>query len=409
MKNIIIYSDHKKGHLIPTFYLADQLEKNGYNVFYIGLEQTIEEVKKVGFRSYVIFKNGGPAQSVNPLKTILEGELDGIIAEIQPEFILSTPFNVLETLLFYFKYRIRMVFIWSHIPEVEARPNVSRYTTFVRNKVGDIFLEPANADNFFLFIEYMSSLGYRINSLDDIVAPLLDCGHFITLSRELLAEPGPQFDNEVYLGPCIAEKSLFGRGSGLMHEPVQIPPAGPEARKIIYCAMGTGSAEPGYTAKATGILARVIRCAASEALRGYHFIVAVGNSLDSLAGLDCPANVHLYQWVPQVEVLRHASLALVHGGMGTIKECIVAGVPMLVTPIGRDQFLNARLVAHHHLGVALDADGADDAQLVAAVQGALADAQMRESIRTMKSCFDRDTQRQKALAYLAARQQVEIH
>ena len=40
-----------------------------------------------------------------------------------------------------------------------------------------------------------------------------------------------------------------------------------------------------------------------------------------------------------------------HGGLGTIKECIYFGVPMIVFPMMRDQPGNAARVAYHGLGI----------------------------------------------------------
>nr|DAD31562.1 TPA_asm: hypothetical protein HUJ06_010413 [Nelumbo nucifera] len=51
-------------------------------------------------------------------------------------------------------------------------------------------------------------------------------------------------------------------------------------------------------------------------------------------------------WAPQVLILRHRAvgLYLTHCGWNSVLEALVAGVPMLVWPIGADQFPNAKLL-----------------------------------------------------------------
>ena len=408
MKNVIIYSDQLKGHLIPTFYIAKQLESEGYKVFYIGVKQTISEVKKLGFSSYEIFKDRGLQQNYNPLKMILDGELDEIINEIQPKFILSTPFDVLETLLFYYKYNIQMIFVWSHFPENETNTGSSRYTKFIRNKVGDTFLESSNAENFFLFTDYMDGLGYKTNTLDDVVAPLKKSGHFITLSKELLIRPDAYLYNEVYLGPCIFDRSIFDEENSFIKNEMKFLQLHLDNREIIYCSMGTGSTRSDYSNKSILNLNKIIRCAASVTLKDYQFVIACGNVIDSLKELNCPENVHLFKWVPQVKILKYSSLAYIHGGMGSIKECIMEAVPMLITPVGRDQFLNAELISYHNLGIKLDIDNESDEQLVSIIKNTLQDEKIKESINTMKNIFDRDTKQKRGLQYINELLNVEI-
>src|SRR5258706_14217271 len=47
-------------------------------------------------------------------------------------------------------------------------------------------------------------------------------------------------------------------------------------------------------------------------------------------------------------------MMITHGGLGSIKECILFGVPMMVFPLGRDQPRNAARVVYHRLGLRAD-------------------------------------------------------
>jgi MGT family glycosyltransferase len=54
-----------------------------------------------------------------------------------------------------------------------------------------------------------------------------------------------------------------------------------------------------------------------------------------------PDNVIAREWVPQAQLLPHASVVVHHGGSGTTLGALAAGVPQLVLPQGADQFTNA--------------------------------------------------------------------
>jgi UDP:flavonoid glycosyltransferase YjiC (YdhE family) len=64
-----------------------------------------------------------------------------------------------------------------------------------------------------------------------------------------------------------------------------------------------------------------------------------------------PPNVVIVERAPQIELLRLASIAITHAGLGTIKECILVGVPMIVFPQAFDQPGNAARVEFHGIGL----------------------------------------------------------
>src|SRR4051794_5789238 len=86
-----------------------------------------------------------------------------------------------------------------------------------------------------------------------------------------------------------------------------------------------------------------------------------------------PANVHVEEWIPQREVLARAATVVCHGGSGTVRGALAAGVPMVVVPQGADQPHNGRRVAA--VGAGLAVPGADAASLSEAVARVLGDAE----------------------------------
>ena len=62
-------------------------------------------------------------------------------------------------------------------------------------------------------------------------------------------------------------------------------------------------------------------------------LLTVGRDLDLGALPDTPDNVHVEPWVPQQDVLAHASAAVVHGGSGSTLGALAFGVPLVVIPL----------------------------------------------------------------------------
>ncbi|KAJ8506354.1 hypothetical protein OPV22_007240 [Ensete ventricosum] len=74
-------------------------------------------------------------------------------------------------------------------------------------------------------------------------------------------------------------------------------------------------------------------------------------------------------WVPQVDILRHAAVGafVSHGGWNSTLESLRFGVPVVVRPMGGEQFCNAKLVAEV-LGAGAEGGG-EVAEAVAEVMG----------------------------------------
>lgn len=72
-----------------------------------------------------------------------------------------------------------------------------------------------------------------------------------------------------------------------------------------------------------------------------------------------PANVHHSLYEPFDLLFPRASVVQHHGGIGTSAQCMVAGVPQMITPFAHDQFDNARRL--ERLGLARSVKASGDA------------------------------------------------
>ena len=70
-------------------------------------------------------------------------------------------------------------------------------------------------------------------------------------------------------------------------------------------------------------------------------LLTIGGDLAIEALGEVPPHVHVERFVPQDEVIPHATAVVCHGGSGTMLGAAAAGVPLVVTPMFADQPFNA--------------------------------------------------------------------
>jgi UDP:flavonoid glycosyltransferase YjiC (YdhE family) len=103
------------------------------------------------------------------------------------------------------------------------------------------------------------------------------------------------------------------------------------------------------------VLERIIDALGSLPVRG---IVTTSGHL--AAGTASPSNVELHEHLDHGPVLETASAMITHAGLGTVAAGLSRGVPLVCTPLARDQPLNADRVAHLGAGVVLDSEASTE-------------------------------------------------
>jgi len=110
-------------------------------------------------------------------------------------------------------------------------------------------------------------------------------------------------------------------------------------------------------------------------------LVTTAGQVDAGA-LPRPANVTITDYVPHAAVLGHTDVMVTHAGLGTIASALSFGVPLVCTPVSRDQFVNAERVAAVGAGIAL-AESPTAAQVAGAINDALAKPKFRAGAQAM--------------------------
>lgn len=79
-------------------------------------------------------------------------------------------------------------------------------------------------------------------------------------------------------------------------------------------------------------------------------IISIGKTVKKEQLGEIPDNIFVYPFVPQLKILKRASLFITHGGMNSVNEALYYGTPMLVIPVGNDQPRVAQQIEDLHLG-----------------------------------------------------------
>ena len=121
---------------------------------------------------------------------------------------------------------------------------------------------------------------------------------------------------------------------------------------------------------------------------GARGLVTTAGQVD-IATWAIPPGVRVDEYVAHSLVLPQTDLMVTHAGLGSIAAALAFGVPVVCTPIGRDQPLNAERVATLGAGLAVPADATVE-QLKEAIEEVLSEPRYRRAARSIASASRRD-------------------
>lgn len=142
--------------------------------------------------------------------------------------------------------------------------------------------------------------------------------------------PGPMLPNMRYVGPQLEDPAWAESWT---------PPAGQDP--LVLATLGSTFQNQAAT------YAKLIRALGQLPVRG---VVTLGKVF-APADFPSPPNLQVVTSAPHAAVFPHACLAVVHGGHGTTTKALAAGLPLVVVPLGRDQFDNGARVVHAGAGI----------------------------------------------------------
>lgn len=355
MASIVFIMDTEEGHILPSFGLAHSLKSKGHDISYLSIIDNEHLATEQGFKFYPMLEHVYPRGYRQKLKErdlpggkkefsklndvrgrhleeIMNGAYDGFLKSLNADLFIINVFLYIDILLLYYKFNIRPVILTPFLRE-EGKTVASDCMDHI------MVIPPVES---YSLIEYLRSLKVEFTSLPEIVGPLDMFCELVLCPHELDINIKPAPLNSNYIGPSI-------RKAGPQQD-IRTVYNIPGDKKIIYASMGSQAIRHGDLCDVFfGKMTHVMDC---PALQDFHLVLNVGPEYDTGRIKFLPNNVTVVGWVSQIAMLEVASMAITHGGLGSIKECIYHGVPMIVFPLGYDQPLNARRVMYHNLGMA---------------------------------------------------------
>jgi MGT family glycosyltransferase len=117
---------------------------------------------------------------------------------------------------------------------------------------------------------------------------------------------------------------------------------------LIYASMGTivnGRPE---------VFRTIIAALAKN--KGLQLVLSIGDQIDPQQLGPAPKNAIIVKRLPQLELLKLASVCITHAGLNTVLESLAQGVPQVAIPVAADQPGVAARIAHHRTGVVTSLD-----------------------------------------------------
>lgn len=383
MATIAVFLDLDEGHSHSIFQLLRRLEARGHRVCCLGLSPAGRSAREQGFEFVTIIEDVLPPEVLcgerfrdnyirDGLRDLYFGPLargevlDRVMAELRPDVGIFHCHYYTESLVARFRYGLPPVYF---VPQLRTASRAEASEVVIETLLN---LKSGASE----MLELLATAGANLRSLRDVARLVLEAPELTVLPEafdlpERAREPGVH-----YVG--------VGVDLGRAEEPFDWEGINP-ARPLVYCSLG--SQNDLTLEKSRDFLRTVVATAAARP--GLQFLVAIGRVFEAGDFGELTPNVRLFNWVPQLEVLSRASLMINQGGFGTIKECILKGVPMIVLPLwpDRDQGPIADRVAYHGLGLKGDITRVTPAELDAMIERVVGDDAYRRRVLAMREKF----------------------
>ncbi|MGE8016779.1 macrolide family glycosyltransferase [Bacillus mycoides] len=371
MANVLVINFPGEGHINPTLAIVSELIQRGETVVAYCIEDYRKKIEATGaeFRAFENFLS-----QINIMERVNEGGspltmLSHMIEaseRIVTQIVDETEGEKYNYLIYDNHFPVGRI-----IANILQLPSVSSCTTFAFNQYITFNDEQESRqidENDPLYQSCLAGMeqwkeryGMDCNSLYDIMNHPGDITIVYT-SKEYQPYSDVFDESYKFIGPSIATRNEIG----------SFPIEDLKNKKVVFISMGTVfNEQPEFYEKCF------------EAFKGIDatVILVVGKKININQFKDIPYNFKVYNYVPQLEVLKHTDVFVTHGGMNSSSEALYYGVPLVVVPVTGDQPLVAKRVAEVGAGIRLDRKELTPELLREAVKKVMDDATFKEKSR----------------------------
>ncbi len=163
-----------------------------------------------------------------------------------------------------------------------------------------------------------------------------------------------------FVGPIIYERP---------EDPLPVNTAG---KPIIYIALGTIYNDN------TQLYRTFIKILSDTPYRIY---LSYGNHIKPQDLGEIPENITIGSYLPQLSILKKASLFISHGGMNSVNESLYFGVPMLFFPFIQEQKANASRVEELGAGISWNKKPVEKENFLGTINELMADQKYKQNAK----------------------------
>ena len=424
LQNCLFYLLNTSSHYNSTFKIAQSLKEKGYNPVYIGGKNMRKIVELNGFeffeysvRLFCITK-GKPKDDCVEQKRISKEDLinyknnfieggyfDEVITRFDPVIIFldtskigffpdllkkNIKFIILSTKVNLNKEPYIPPFTSSYIPiERKFSTRIACEILWLKaliHKRWNILKVRLRNNGFCLYdlpIQYFKINGWNLRdqlNFDRVSNYGLKKIPEIILSPRTFDFPQRIVnDNQIYMGPSVytQRKELTDVA---LEEFIS-------RENLVFCALGSYDSK--YQIVRTNFIKKVIYAFKNE--KKYNLLISAGNDIRINKNHDLPKNILIRSSVPQLTVLSHSKIMINHGGMQSITESILFGVPLMVYPLNPnlDQKGNAARVRFHNLGIVGDIIRDTPSRIIQNVHEISSDEKILNSVSNFRDKYRR--------------------
>lgn len=329
MAKILFVNMPAHGHANPTFPLVSAFVKAGHTVDYLITEDFRKKVEYCGATLIPYYK---PVKMdindvFNALKDIRKifKEMNIKMKELAPKYDVVVAGGMNPTVA-KFEKEIKTPVIFCSAVFLQNGKTIKHLFKKSKGIPSAINFIAHHTKVRKLFSRSIASLvfGIGINDLLTMFSPQSTTLNVVFTSKYFQPEQATFNDKCLFIGPTPT--------ISIKDDSFPISKLEKSKKKIIYATLGT------IYNNWIGFFKNII-----EAFKDSEYLVVMstGNKerLKQIGYI--PENFIVRDFVPQAEVLKHADLFIAHGGMGSVSDGMYLGVPMILVPLGADQFFNS--------------------------------------------------------------------
>ena len=372
-QHVLFLSFPMYGHVFPSLTIAEELGRRGYRVTYATGTDFAGHVRRAGvdlhrypeeLASIPARVDGVPDTNEVTLTclTFVEQSLHTLAPHTFGRTIDRPDLVVCDPLTFHASV-VLLSDVWKGVPLVTAHANVACNETFNwPAKHRQLLLDdPVRGER---AIEVETNI-VRLMTEHGVDEDRMHRGDDVTLvyvPRALQPAEESFGDTYAFVGPCTDGSVFDGEWQRT------------DERPVLFISLGTlYNQRPDHFRRLLDVFGEL----------DWRVVVTTGGSTE-LSG-PIPSNVELHPWVPQLAVLREATIFLTNGGLGGITSALQQAVPLVLMPEAAEQEMHSEQVAALGLGRIVRFADTTPEELRTAVLEVAADELTRARVRQMAS------------------------